>query len=164
MVTVYYCIRRIVNLRRTHTPPGDSYWSDYMRFINHIMAIRGLITTGFSILVGHHRTRYMQTPDGAYDTILYMLGFSGRNTGTLFDDPRVATLSISEALYFVVQNRVRAMLPGPRVAPPSLTQGSSSASLAAAPASLALAPSARGSRRRLSAEQMLSELERSSNN
>ncbi len=164
MVTVYYCIRRIVNIRRTHTPQGDSYWSDYMRFINHIMAIRGLITTGFSILVGHHRTRYMQTPDGAYDTILYMLGFSGRNTGTLFDDPRVATLSISEALYFVVQNRVRAMLPGPRVAPPSLTQGSSSASLAAAPASLALAPSARGSRRRLSAEQMLSELERSSNN
>ena len=136
MVTVYYCIRRIVNIRRTHTPQGDSYWSDYMRFINHIMAIRGLITTGFSILVGHHRTRYMQTPDGAYDTILYMLGFSGRNTGTLFDDPRVATLSISEALYFVVQNRVRAMLPGPRVAPPSLTQGSSSPS----PPSPALRP------------------------
>ena len=169
MVTVYYCIRRIVNIRRTHTPQGDSYWSDYMLFINHIMAIRGLITTGFSILVGHHRTRYMQTPDGAYDTILYMLGFSGRNTGTLFDDPRVATLSISEALYFVVQNRVRAVLPGPRVDPPSLTQGSSSpsppsASLALAPASLAAAPSARGSTRRLSAEQMLSELERSSNN
>ena len=130
-----------------------------MRFINHIMAIRGLITTGFSILVGHHRTRYMQTPDGAYDTILYMLGFSGRNTGTLFDDPRVATLSISEALYFVVQNRVRAMLPGPRVAPPSLTQGSSSpsppsaslaapASLALAPASLAAAPSPPPPRRR----------------
>ena len=153
MVTVYYCIRRIVNIRRTHTPQGDSYWSDYMLFINHIMAIRGLITTGFSILVGHHRTRYMQTPDGAYDTILYMLGFSGRNTGTLFDDPRVATLSISEALYFVVQNRVRAMLPGPRVAPPSLTQGSSSsspspASLAAAPASLAAAPSPPPPRRR----------------
>ena len=139
IVTVYYCIRRIVNIRRTHTLQGDSYWSDYMRFINHIMAIRGLITTGFSILVGHHRTRYMQTPDGAYDTILYMLGFSGRNTGTLFDDPRVATLSISEALYFVVQNRVRAMLPGPRVAPPSLTQGSSSPS-PPSPASLALAP------------------------
>ena len=48
-----------------------------MRFINHIMAIRGLITTGFSILVGHHRTRYMQTPDGAYDTILYMLSMGG---------------------------------------------------------------------------------------
>jgi len=158
MVTVYYCIRRIVNIRRSHTPQGDSYWSDYMRFINHIMAIRGLITTGFSILVGHHRTRYMQTPDGAYDTILYMLGFSGRNTGTLFDDPRVATLSISEALYFVVQNRVRAMLPGPRVAPPSLMQGSSSPPSA----SLAAAPSARGSTRRLSAEQMLSVLENSS--
>ena len=178
MVTVYYCIRRIVNIRRTHTPQGDSYWSDYMLFINHIMAIRGLITTGFSILVGHHRTRYMQTPDGAYDTILYMLGFSGRNTGTLFDDPRVATLSISEALYFVVQNRVRAMLPGPRVAPPASLAAAPSASLAAAPASrgasgsrgaaapasLAAAPSARGSRRRLSAEQMLSELERSSKN
>ena len=158
MVTVYYCIRRIVNIRRSHTPQGDSYWSDYMRFINHIMAIRGLITTGFSILVGHHRTRYMQTPDGAYDTILYMLGFSGRNTGTLFDDPRVATLSISEALYFVVQNRVRAMLPGPRVAPPSLMQGSSSPPSP----SLAAAPSARGSTRRLSAEQMLSVLENSS--
>ena len=63
------------------------------------------------------------------------------------------------------------MLPGPRVAPPSLTQGSSSSSpsppsaslaLAAAPASLAATPSARGSTRRLSAEQMLSELENSS--
>ena len=110
-----------------------------MRFINHIMAIRGLITTGFSILVGHHRTRYMQTPDGAYDTILYMLSMGGRNTGTLFDDPRVATLSISEAVWFLVQNRVRAVLPGPRVAPPSLTQGSSSPS-PPSPASLALAP------------------------
>lgn len=169
IVTVYYCIKKIVNIIMTHTLQGDSSWAEYMRFINHIIAIRGLINTGWSILLGHHRTRYMQTHDGAYDTLVYMLSMGGRNTGTLFDDPRIATLSISEALWFLVQNRVRSMLPGPRVPPPSLTQGSSSpsppsASLALAPASLAAAPSARGSTRRLSAEQMLSELERSSNN
>jgi hypothetical protein len=136
IVTVYYCIKKIVNIIMTHTLQGDSSWAEYMRFINHIIGIRGLINTGWSILLGHHRTRYMQTHDGAYDTLVYMLSMGGRNTGTLFDDPRIATLSISEALWFLVQNRVRAVLPGPRVAPPSLTQGSSSPS----PPSPALRP------------------------
>ena len=126
---VYYGFRYITHIGTANTSRRRNFVSEYYLFINHLVGMRWLINISWRLLLGINRSQYNRSPAGITDTLTYLLSMGGTQSNTVFDEPGIDTLSISELLYLLVVRQAQGWL---NIAPQSsahqLTNNSSDTS------------------------------------
>ena len=126
---VYYGFRYITHIGTANTSRRRNFVSEYYLFINHLVGMRWLINISWRLLLGINRSQYNQSPAGITDTLTYLLSMGGTQSNTVFDEPGIDTLSISELLYLLVVRQAQGWLNiAPQSSAPQLTNNSSDTS------------------------------------
>ena len=102
LASVYYGFRYITHIGSANTSRRQNIASQYYLFINHLVGMRWLVNISWRLLLGINRSQYNQSPAGITDTLTYLLSMGGTQSNTVFDEPGIDTLSISELLYLSV--------------------------------------------------------------
>jgi hypothetical protein len=129
LASVYYGFRYITHIGSANTSRRQNIASDYYLFINHLVGMRWLVNISWRLLLGINRSQYNQSPAGITDTLTYLLSIGGTQSNTVFDEPGIDTLSISELLYLSVVHQAQGWLNlAPQSPAPQLTNSSSDTS------------------------------------
>ena len=127
--SVYYGFRYITHIGTANTSRRRNFVSEYYLFINHLVGMRWLVNISWRLILGINRSHYNHTPAGITDTLTYLLSMGGTQSNTVFDEPGIDTLSISELLYLLVVRQAQGWLNiAPQSSAPQLTNNSSDTS------------------------------------